>query len=583
MDSSAFSASLQKALTLHQTGRLDEARSIYEALLKQNPTHPDTSNLAGLLAFEEGDFERAVELIKQATVQSPNNSQFRNNLGSVYASQAKTDLAIGCFQSAIAIDPVYILAYENLGNALMELGRTQEAIKHYQKVVSLEPNNEGGYIHLATALNANGQSDKAIFSLQKILAEGVEFPTAYNNLGVLLSESGQVTEAIDCFNQAAKIQPDYAAAFANLATALWEKKFLEEAKQNARRALEIDSSLQESYTALGLIFHAQGRVTEASEYILEPSLNFRATDHDQDLSLEAFDQINKYKIQHDVEQISYLIDQGLFKNDDSHVLDDYKSLSQLVPKDGTPILLSEISLSPSLKFSRSYNRLNNFYTAPVLKGGALNPSLDTASIEEAYHSNPPGFSLVDHFLSDEALNELRRFCFESTIWYDLSAVGDLGASLEEGFCCPLLLQIAHEIRERFPSIYGEHYFSTCWSYRYYAKKSGDGLHGDSGRVSVNIWLTPDEANLEPNRGGLLFWNKKVPMLKVKDNPKEMTDQIMRDIIAEPDATSFAVPYKCNRATLFNSNIIHKTDEINFKPGFLNRRLNITFVFGKPEY
>jgi hypothetical protein len=178
---------------------------------------------------------------------------------------------------------------------------------------------------------------------------------------------------------------------------------------------------------------------------------------------------------------------------------------------------------------------------------------------------------------------LRRFCLESTIWYDVSAVGDLGASLEEGFCCPLLLQIAEEIREKFPSIYGEHYFSTCWSYRYYAQKSGDDLHGDSGRVSVNIWLTPDEANLDPDGGGLLFWNKKVPMLDVKDNPKEMTLRIMRDIIGAPDAESFKVPYRCNRGTLFNSNIIHKTDRLNFKSGYLNRRMNITFVFGKPEY
>jgi len=583
LDSGTFAASLQKALSLHQAGQFDEACAIYKTLLQENPNHPDALNLAGLLEFENGNYERAIEFIKNATIYSSDNAEFHNNLGSVYASHAKTTLAVESFQAAIGIDPTFSIAYENLGNALRDLGRFQEAIKQYQKVISLNPEHEDGHVYLAATFNLNGQPDQAIASLRKALANGQKFPTALNNLGILLSESGRVVEAIDCFNQAIKTYPKYAAAYANLATALWETRSLAEAEQNARRALELKPDLQEAYTVLGLIYLAQGRVVEASECILEPSLHFRNVNHDQDIFLETFDNINKYKIQHDTEQLSYLYDQGLIKNESNKILDDYQALSSSVPKDGAPIRISELNSPLSQQFRQSYNRSNNFYNAPGLKDGALNKDLDTVSIEEAYHSNSPEFSLVDQFLSDEALNELRRFCLESTIWYDLSAVGDLGASLEDGFCCPLLLQIATEIRETFPGIYGEHYFSTCWSYRYLAKKSGDGLHGDSGRVSLNIWLTPDVANLEPNGGGLLFWNKKVPMLKVKDNPKEMTDQIIRDIIAEPDSESFSVTYKCNRATLFNSNIIHKTDEINFKSGYLNRRLNITFVFGKPEY
>ena len=583
MSLGAFSASLQKALSLHQAGQFDEARAIYNSLLQENASHPDALNLAGLLEFEDGNYERAIELIKKATKCSSDNFQFHNNLGSVYASNAKIELAVKCFETALKINPKFNLAYENLGNALMDLGRFHEAIEQYRKIITLLPKQEDGHVYLAAAFNANGQPDQAVSCLRKAMALDNKFPKVQNNLGILLLESGHVEEAIDCFHQAIKIYPEYAAAYINLAAALWELQSLAEAEQHVCRAMELEPDLQEAYTVLGLIYLAQGRVVEASECILEPSLHFRDPGNDQDLLLEAFDQINKYKIQHDTEQLSYLHDQKLIKGEGSEILSEYQALLTLVPEDGAPIRLSNLEPSPSHRFRQSYNRLNNFYDAPVSKEGALNKDLDIASIEEAYHSNSPGFSLVDQFLSNESLKELRRFCLESTIWHDLSAVGDLGASLEDGFCCPLLLQIAHEIREKFPSIYGEHYFSTCWSYRYYAQKSGDGLHGDSGRVSVNIWLTPDDANLDPNSGGLLFWNKKVPMLKVKDNPKEMTEQILRDIIAEPDAESFSVPYKYNRATLFDSNTIHKTDHINFKPGYLNRRLNITFVFGKPEY
>ena len=40
-------STLQHALTLHQSGQLDEARSIYLALLGEHPNHPDLHHLLG--------------------------------------------------------------------------------------------------------------------------------------------------------------------------------------------------------------------------------------------------------------------------------------------------------------------------------------------------------------------------------------------------------------------------------------------------------------------------------------------------------------------------------------------------------
>ena len=40
-----------------------------------------------------------------------------------------------------------------------------------------------------------------------------------------------------------------------------------------------------------------------------------------------------------------------------------------------------------------------------------------------------------------------------------------------------------------------------------------------------------------------------------------------------------VPYKFNRAVLFNSAYFHETDKINFKDEYEARRINITYLFG----
>ena len=41
-----------------------------------------------------------------------------------------------------------------------------------------------------------------------------------------------------------------------------------------------------------------------------------------------------------------------------------------------------------------------------------------------------------------------------------------------------------------------------------------------------------------------------------------------------------VPYRANRAVIFNSDLFHETDTIRFKDGYLNRRINVTMLFGR---
>ena len=48
------------------------------------------------------------------------------------------------------------------------------------------------------------------------------------------------------------------------------------------------------------------------------------------------------------------------------------------------------------------------------------------------------------------------------------------------------------------------------------------------------------------------------------------------------AQSVTVPYRANRAVIFDSDLFHETDQIAFKEGYLNRRINITMLYGTRE-
>ena len=39
------------------------------------------------------------------------------------------------------------------------------------------------------------------------------------------------------------------------------------------------------------------------------------------------------------------------------------------------------------------------------------------------------------------------------------------------------------------------------------------------------------------------------------------------------------PYRANRAVIFDSDLFHATDQPKFRDGYLNRRINVTLLYG----
>lgn len=225
------------------------------------------------------------------------------------------------------------------------------------------------------------------------------------------------------------------------------------------------------------------------------------------------------------------------------------------------------------------NRLWHRIEAPALAGGAINPALDRQAIEASYARNAPGIAHVDELLRPEALESLRRFCLESTIWYQFTyANGYLGAFWEQGFWCPLLAQIAEELRLALPGIFGPHRLRKLWAFKYDSRLSGIPMHADFAAVNVNFWITPDAANLDPERGGLVVWDKEAPA--DWDFQAYNTDlPAMRRFLADSKAKPVRIPHRQNRAAIFNSDPFHETDTIRFADGYANRRINITLLYG----
>jgi tetratricopeptide (TPR) repeat protein len=208
-------------------------------------------------------------------------------------------------------------------------------------------------------------------------------------------------------------------------------------------------------------------------------------------------------------------------------------------------------------------------------------SANAARATEEWNSADPRIIVIDDLLSEEALDKLRRYCWGSTIWRETHPEGYLTAMPEHGLVCPLIAQIDEDMRAAYPEILGMHQLRYLWAFKYDSRLNGVGTHADPSVVTFNFWITADEANLDPEHGGLTVWNLAIP-------PEWKTQRYIGDTagcqayLAREGAKAVTIPYRCNRAVVFSSSLFHETDRMHFKDGYTNRRINITMLYGRGQ-
>jgi tetratricopeptide (TPR) repeat protein len=210
----------------------------------------------------------------------------------------------------------------------------------------------------------------------------------------------------------------------------------------------------------------------------------------------------------------------------------------------------------------------------------LNTSVDYRPIQQAIVTGQK-VQVIDDFLTPEALDQLRKFCLESTVWRHPYKFGYVGAFPQNGFASTSLFAIAEELSAELGEAFDAYQLAQWWAFVYDTKLPGTDIHGDDADFSLNLWITPDSANLDPDGGGLVIWDKKAPS-DWNYNDYNSGGERVRQFLEDQNAESSVIPYRENRAVLFEGHLFHRTDDFSFAPGFENRRRSVTFLFRRSK-
>jgi protein O-GlcNAc transferase len=129
---------LNLALAAHQSGNLIEARALYHQVLAEHPNHPDALHLSGMIKFQTGDHQAALELIGRAITIRP-DPIYLANLSGVFRALGRPDAAVAAAEQALKQNPNLPEAYNNLGSALRDRGQIEAAIASFERAVALRP------------------------------------------------------------------------------------------------------------------------------------------------------------------------------------------------------------------------------------------------------------------------------------------------------------------------------------------------------------------------------------------------------------------------------------------------------------
>jgi tetratricopeptide (TPR) repeat protein len=254
---------LNSAIRHHTNGRLDLAAGIYRNILAENPRDADALHLLGVVAHQEGDEARAVDLIKQAIGLRPGAAAFYSNLAEVYRATNQLKEAVACCRTALSLEPDSPEAANNLGLALLAQGDAAGAVPLFRAALQARPKDAMIQNNLGNALRIQGDLSAAFAAFREALQYDPELAEAHNNLGQLLLEQYQPEQALTHCREAVRLRPDLAEAHNNLGNVLRDIGQLAEAKECYSKALALEADLPLTYSNMGQALQEEGKLQEA--------------------------------------------------------------------------------------------------------------------------------------------------------------------------------------------------------------------------------------------------------------------------------------------------------------------------------
>ena len=297
---------LGRAETLFNEGRLEESAEVFERILSTEPANALALTGLGLIELKRGKVEKAGEYLDQSLeakkrllallgksylfisgnrtdeageiLKDAKESFSKDPLPYIFSSYLYTfhgdfpGALDECDRglSAIPNDPLLLGFKVNL---YFILDKPAEAKKTIDTLIGKNPESSEGYEKLGFYERmVTGNSKKAKQALQRSIDLDGLNDEAVAKLADLLREEGYIPEALKLIEHALSIAPWNAMHHYNYGRLLADINRIDEAREEFRKALGLDSTFSRAYLGEGIVLLKEGRTEQALKELSKASL-----------------------------------------------------------------------------------------------------------------------------------------------------------------------------------------------------------------------------------------------------------------------------------------------------------------------
>lgn len=266
---------ISRAREIGLSGQLEEAVSILNQILKEDPTISDGFFALGNVYFKARKFAEALEAFKKSLDLKPDDSFAVINIANCYAALNQLDRAEKFIQEQVNRgfeDPQF---YHVLGSLYALRNNYEKAIPYFEKCLAKNPRSASA--HNALAAICLNQNDLACAENHLSAAMAIN-PILLNlryNLAQLREKQNRLEEAISLYRQEIADSPNHFKALFNLARLYRIQGREEEELETLRQALSAAPDFPLTYFYIARIYLRRGQNYEEAIRLTKKGLELK--------------------------------------------------------------------------------------------------------------------------------------------------------------------------------------------------------------------------------------------------------------------------------------------------------------------
>ena len=191
---SLIDSMLKTSMDNLRAGRRDEAAKICRDICRMEPKHARAHSLLGIIVFESGDPDTALELLNYAQHLNPELPDVPRSLAEVYLGMDNLDKALEAQNRAVYLNPRDPMGHLQAAVIYQRQGRSDEAETSARRALALKPGMAGALQLLGSIAYRHGRIEEAGEALGKARAASQAAVDPNHSLALSLLSMGRASE-----------------------------------------------------------------------------------------------------------------------------------------------------------------------------------------------------------------------------------------------------------------------------------------------------------------------------------------------------------------------------------------------------